>query len=318
MRPLLLIVFAIFQHNVHGQADPAGELRELNNRVTETYRLVDFVKAEQYANQAVVLAETAYGAASHEKGLALLNLAIVQKALKKIEPAKLSYERAVEVFLQLPNDGSYDLINAFEGLAHVHFLEGNAGEMIANYSKAVEAATKAFGLGSKQTFSPIFNLAKAYGLLKKYYEADEFYSKSYDLAFRHLGTDSREVREIEDLRVCMGMEKKFSEEGDKRFADIRKKYSHDTSDDSVVVNGKAVKLPRPDYPTDAVKQRIKGKVAVRVTVGENGDVSKGRVVCGHPIFATAVLAAAKRAKFTPTLIDGQAAEVTGIIIYNFR
>lgn len=84
-----------------------------------------------------------------------------------------------------------------------------------------------------------------------------------------------------------------------------------------VLNGKAVSLPKPQYPPAARAVRASGAVSVQVLVDENGRVVSARAVSGHPLLRPSAVAAARQAKFAPTLLAGQPVRVSGIITYNF-
>ncbi|HLM01901.1 MAG TPA: TonB family protein [Pyrinomonadaceae bacterium] len=84
-----------------------------------------------------------------------------------------------------------------------------------------------------------------------------------------------------------------------------------------VVNGKARQLPKPAYPAAARAVRATGAVSVQVVIDETGGVISARAVGGHPLLQQAAVAAARQAKFQPTLISGSAVKVTGVIVYNF-
>jgi TonB family protein len=84
-----------------------------------------------------------------------------------------------------------------------------------------------------------------------------------------------------------------------------------------VVNGKALSLPRPGYPSMARAVLASGSVSVFVTIDETGKVIAARAIKGHPLLREVSEAAAKQARFTPTMVAGQPVKVTGIIIYNF-
>jgi TonB family protein len=84
-----------------------------------------------------------------------------------------------------------------------------------------------------------------------------------------------------------------------------------------VVNGKALSLPRPEYPSMARGARASGSVSVFVTIDETGKVIAARAIKGHPLLREVSEAAAKQARFTPTMVSGQPVKVTGTIIYNF-
>jgi TonB family protein len=87
--------------------------------------------------------------------------------------------------------------------------------------------------------------------------------------------------------------------------------------DGGVLNGKAVELPNPVYPPAAKAVRATGMVVVQVTVDESGNVIAARAGSGHPLLQSAAVDAARLARFTPTLLRGQAIKFSGVITYNF-
>jgi TonB family protein len=84
-----------------------------------------------------------------------------------------------------------------------------------------------------------------------------------------------------------------------------------------VLNGKAISLPAPEYPAMAKQAKASGAVAVQVVVDENGSVISAYAASGHPLLQAAAVAAARQAKFSPTLLMGEPVKVTGVILYNF-
>lgn len=84
-----------------------------------------------------------------------------------------------------------------------------------------------------------------------------------------------------------------------------------------VLNGKALSLPRPVYPSAARNAGASGKVVVEVTINEEGKVIEARAVSGHPMLQQAAVQAARLAKFSPATISGQPVKVTGTISYTF-
>lgn len=89
----------------------------------------------------------------------------------------------------------------------------------------------------------------------------------------------------------------------------------DFENDSVL-NGKAVKLPKPMFPS-GIKSLIPINVRVRVTIDENGDVISAKASDSNLQFRNFAIEAAKKAKFSPTTICGKLAKITGIISYKF-
>jgi protein TonB len=84
-----------------------------------------------------------------------------------------------------------------------------------------------------------------------------------------------------------------------------------------VLNGKAISKPQPAYPPIAKAARAQGTVTVQIVVDESGRVISATAVSGHPLLQQAAVAAARQARFSPTLLSGQPVKVSGVITYNF-
>jgi Ca-activated chloride channel family protein len=84
-----------------------------------------------------------------------------------------------------------------------------------------------------------------------------------------------------------------------------------------VLNGKAVYLPKPQYPPNARLSRATGVVTVEVLINEEGKVTSARALDGSPFLRSAAIAAARQARFSPTVLSGKPVKVTGTINYKF-
>ena len=84
-----------------------------------------------------------------------------------------------------------------------------------------------------------------------------------------------------------------------------------------VVNGKATYLPKPIYSAAAISVNAQGDVSVQVLIDESGNVVSAKAVSGHPLLRAVSEAAARNAKFSPTLLSKQPVKVSGIIVYKF-
>jgi TonB family protein len=83
------------------------------------------------------------------------------------------------------------------------------------------------------------------------------------------------------------------------------------------LDGKAVSKPAPPYPPAAKAARASGVVTVEVAVDERGGVTSAHATAGHTLLRAAAEAAARQARFSPTLVAGRPAKVRGTITYNF-
>ena len=86
---------------------------------------------------------------------------------------------------------------------------------------------------------------------------------------------------------------------------------------SKVLISKVISLPPPAYPIMARNIRVFGAVNVQILVDEQGRVISAQTVSGHPMLVTAAKDAAMRARFTPTILNGQPVKIQGVITYNF-
>src|SRR2546421_482423 len=86
---------------------------------------------------------------------------------------------------------------------------------------------------------------------------------------------------------------------------------------SVVLTSKVLSLPQPAYPMIAKQSRTQGPVNVQILVDEQGKVISAQIVSGSPMLTSAAKEAALRARFTPTILNGQPVKIQGVIIYNF-
>lgn len=71
---------------------------------------------------------------------------------------------------------------------------------------------------------------------------------------------------------------------------------------------------QPHYPQRALKQGIEGHVVVEFTVTATGAVADVKVISAQPqhYFEKAAIAAAKKFKYRPRMVDSQAVAVTGV------
>jgi len=84
-----------------------------------------------------------------------------------------------------------------------------------------------------------------------------------------------------------------------------------------VLQGKAIKRVRPEYPLEAKAAGVSGPVKVRVLISEEGIVIEAEVVEGHELLREASLAAARNWVFKRTELGGLPVKVEGTLIFNF-
>jgi hypothetical protein len=84
-----------------------------------------------------------------------------------------------------------------------------------------------------------------------------------------------------------------------------------------ILNGKAIKLAKPEYPVAARAARISGLVQVQILISETGRVLSAEAINGPMELRKAAEEAAWLSEFSPTKLSGQPMKVSGIVAYNF-
>ena len=84
------------------------------------------------------------------------------------------------------------------------------------------------------------------------------------------------------------------------------------------MKGKLIEAPRPEYPQEARDKKIEGNVSVRIVIGEEGKVISARATSGPEILHEASVAAAKKARFEPSTVNGKPVKVVGTMTYDFK
>lgn len=92
----------------------------------------------------------------------------------------------------------------------------------------------------------------------------------------------------------------------------------DSRIDGNVVNGRAIFLAKPPYPSAARAVRASGTVIIQVLILEDGTIFSASPISGHPLLRAASKAAACESTFRPVTLSGQPVKITGLITYNFN
>ncbi len=94
--------------------------------------------------------------------------------------------------------------------------------------------------------------------------------------------------------------------------------AHPGTVSALVLQSRLVRRVDPVYPEFAKRSRIEGSVYLRITVNENGRVSRAEVIRGHPLLTQSALDAVRQWKYTPTLLHGRAVPVNGTVVIHYK
>lgn len=317
MKKLIFIIVLTIVCSAQAQTDEKENLKQINQSVISSYKNQKFDEALKFAQQAVDLSVKIYGVENRETAVAYANLAAIYQQKKKFKDSIENAQKAIDVYERIPNFRGNGLIEAYETLAYSQFLSDKKNESQTSYAKALEASERIFGKESKASFTPSLNLANIYARDGNFEKADEYYLKTYALAIKNFGKEAREIEQIEDSRACLFGGQKVDDDKEKIFKEAKNTLFGRVAGQQGIVNGKAISLPKPQYPAEAREKRLSGTASIKVTIDEQGNVIKTKSICRNDILGKAAEEAAKNAKFAPTLMDGKPVQVTGIIVYSF-
>jgi protein TonB len=74
---------------------------------------------------------------------------------------------------------------------------------------------------------------------------------------------------------------------------------------SNVQESKLIRKVEPIYPELAKKARVQGKVTLKITVDQEGNVTDASVIKGHPLLDDAAINAVRQWKYSPTFLNGK-------------
>jgi protein TonB len=75
---------------------------------------------------------------------------------------------------------------------------------------------------------------------------------------------------------------------------------------------------QPDYPVIAKQLHLEGAVEVEAHIGADGSVESAKPLTGNAVLATAAVAATKRWKFAPFMVDGKPVKSVASLTFSFK
>jgi len=186
------------------------------------------------------------------------------------------------------------------------------------YQRALNLRENAFGSDHLEVANSLFALGHFYRLSGKYDLALNAYRRSLPIYGRRGAKDPGFERARAGM-ACVAYETKNNAIF-KEIDAIKEQFAPemDLPIPLDILNGRALDLPRPEYPRDARQLGLSGMVVILVEIDEKGKVLSAKDICqGLPFLTEASINAALRARFSPTLLSGQPIKVTGVIQYNF-
>ena len=296
------------------------ESYELTDKVRKLYSEGNYDEALPLAKRALDLREAALGRNHEDLIPLLLNLGELYKAKQKLGDAHSCFERALQISEKAFGADDARLANILDRLAFVAFGERDERKAESLFARSLSIKEKTHGPESPEVAQTAFALGELYRFRRDYAKAGPLYQRVIRIREKVGGKDDPELlKALQGYLIVLFGQNKTDEAGQLQKRIVEVVGDHEPIRGGVL-NGKAISLVAPEYPAEARSTHASGRVQVQVTIDETGRVieAKGVNISGtHGALITAAENAARRSRFTPTLVSGIPVKVRGIIIYNF-
>lgn len=309
------------------QSPELSEAARLSAEVVKLFSEGKYDEALPLATRALELREKALGPEHQLVSVALNNLGVLYREKKKFDLAASHFGRALSILEKLYGREDPRLSALIQSLAVVRYRQGDLNEALTLAERNLAIKEKARGAEHEEVAEAVYLLSELYRAKNDVEKASPLFKRAIKIWTKAGRENDPKLEQARESHVCMVSNYLFSlsKNGDFKEADAaRERLFGKTGDpqtdppDDGILNGKAISKPPPNYPMSAKTDRLSGAVVVKILVNEEGKVEEASVMCGRrDVLAGAGRAAALRARFTPTLKNGQPIKVTGYITYNF-
>ena len=321
---LLLLASLLAINNLFAQEQESSELKEASALTASALKFFyeqKYDKAVSEAKKALEIRERLLPHTDSRVTTSLIYLGDIYLAKRDFDEAKKVLERLLQIQAERTSSEDVSLAPTWDRLAAVYYREGDERKAEELYRRALASREKAFGAESARVADSLFALGQFYRAEGDYAKAAAPYRRSLLMFGKLTGIHSPDFERGLDAFHCLSY---LSEnpEWSKQAREIWDQFAPPQAPvepgETKVLNGMALSLPKPSYPSAARDRRLAGMVVVKVLIDETGKVIKAHDMCqGPPYLSESSVAAALKARFSPTKLSGMPVKVTGVIQYNF-
>lgn len=303
------------------------EANSLSSKVVELYNAGNFDEALTLAEKALSIRERVLPANDRRIAAAIANIASLRYAKGETDKAEKLYVRALAIYEAAGEQDSALVETLLKRLVLVTAAGRDFDKAELHAQRIVSIAEKKYKPEQLEMAMSLINLAEVYRLQRDNKRARALYARIVDILekFAPASIPKEITLSLSNYLNLLyvqenGKDSDLTERIRKLFIAIASSAQPGAAREvqGGVLNGKAVYKPQPEYPASAKSVRAQGVVTVQVTVDETGKVIEAKATrYPHLSLVWAAEDAARRARFTPTLLSGSPVKVRGIITYNF-
>jgi len=314
---LLPILFVVVFLIVPSARQDSPELKEASDLTESVVKLIgekSYGEALAPAKRALEIRERLLPRNDPRIGNSLIYLIDIYTAKRDFGKAKELLIRLLQHQTERFGGEHVKLAPTLERLGVLHYRDGDNSKAEDAYKQALALKEKEFGTDHVEVAHTLFGLAELYRALRDFDRAAPVYRRTLRLYAKHSGVLSADFDRAITAYGCFGYEINKEE----LYTELQQIWYRSDTQIGTVLNGKALSLPKPDYPEAAREHQLAGRVIVKVTIDETGRVISAKDMCGGPPYLSeASIKSAYGARFSPTIISGKPIQVTGVIQYNF-
>jgi tetratricopeptide (TPR) repeat protein len=295
------------------------EAEKLNIQAVKLFNAGKYDAAITLAKRVLQIREKVLTPGDEQINAAIINLAELYLSKQKYGDAEDYYQRLLSIYERVSAPNPSAMAKVLDRLAVLNYMQFHFDQAEKLYQRTLALREQAQGPEHLEVAASYFNLAEFYRLRGNYEKAEPYYQQLLEIREK-LPQDARRAYIDVKARYSCALRKEGKTVEAKNIAASDSDIRHsDELKESVpeVVDGKAISLPAPAYPSEAKGERASGTVKVQVIIDETGKVMFACAVTGHKLLLLSSEQAAMQARFSPTLVGGAPVKVAGVITYNY-
>jgi TonB family protein len=305
------------------QSAEVAEIERINGEVKKMFRSGKYDEALKLAKQELDLRIKLYGAEGKDVAVAYSNIGSIYRAKDKPNEAITALKQALTISEKNNLGESSQAAVVMSELGFSYSLSNNNTAAEEWFMKAIATAERANKNYTTELYTSVLYAARFYWKIGENNKTADMLLKGIEVSNKVFGKGSEQTSSLWFEYDCLlAQPGGVIADNSAKLRQFRDKYEEPNDESKAVkggvMNGKAISLPKPAYPSAARNVRASGTVVVRVLINQEGKVVRVCALSGHPLLRGAASAAAMNSRFTPTLLDGKPVKVTGTINYNFE
>ena len=321
---IFILLTSLFVSNsfIQQPAEESPELKEateLSKSVVKLFNEQKFDEALVAAKRALEIRERLLPRTDPRVTTSLAHIGDLYIAKQEYDNARRTFERLLVIQEEQLGPKDVKLAFTLDRLAVLSNREGRPARAEEMYERALAIREQALGPEDVQVADSLYALGQFYRSRGEYSRALDNYRRSLMIYGRTGGIATAEYKRASTGFSCVAYESRNNAIF-KQLEQIHEQFSPASpmAPSASVLNGRALRLPRPEYPAAARDRHLQGVVVVMVEIDEEGKVISAKDLCeGLPYLSESAIKAALRARFSPTKLSGVPVKVRGVVQYNF-